>query len=164
MKNILKLSTVLALCVLATTLLRPHVSAQTGAPAWASRERVLQTFDVDTARAVAALEKTISEFCETEERQSAFIAALEANLYPPKTGAARVQVLEEIKERVARELGTDSPVFATISAEKEAAETVLREETARQEALKQESASQDIGVEPPAEETTRVVEPVRAGE
>lgn len=164
MKNILKLTTVLALCVLATALLRPHVSAQTGVATWTSRERVLQTFDVDTARALAALEKTISEFCETEEKQAAFIASFEANLFPPKTGAARVQVLEEIKERVACELGTDNPVFVTVSAEKEAVESVLREEAARQEALRQDAASQDIGVEPPAQETMQSVEPMRAGE
>ena len=119
-------------CLSCIALLRPPVSAQARWLPWTDRDRVLRAFDEDTAQAINALEQTVFSFCESEKQQAAFIDALETNLFPPKTGAARVQALEALEERVARELGPDSPILTTINAEKASAETAVRIELERQ--------------------------------
>lgn len=128
MKNLLKLTTLLALMLLLLALLPTFIHAQTSRISWVNRERVFRVFDTNTEEAVAAIEKTVADAFETEEEQAAFIAALEGNLFPPKTGQARVQALDEIQERVERELGADTPILTSIRAEKESAESAVREE------------------------------------
>ena len=117
--------------VLATALGASIAGAQHETPPWTSRDRVMRTLDVDTSRAMTALETTITEFFDTKESQAAFIAAFEANLFPPKTGADRVRVLDDLKDRVERDLGKDSPVLVFITAERAAVEAAVREEEAR---------------------------------
>lgn len=117
--------------VLAIVLGAPMAGAQPEATPWTSRDRVMRTLDVDTSRAMAALETTIAAFFDTKESQAAFIAAFEANLFPPKTGADRVRVLDDLKDRVERDLGKDSPVLVSITAERAAVEAAVREEEAR---------------------------------
>lgn len=135
MKTALHVIGIVVIGLLALPLATPFVRAQTGSVPWANRERVMRAFDVETTTAMAALEKTILEALDTEEQRAAFVAALEANLFPPKTGAARVQALDDLKDRAERELGPDSPVLQSITEERQTAETAVREETIRQEEL-----------------------------
>jgi hypothetical protein len=104
----------------------------------------MRTLDVDTPLAMTALETTIAEFFDTKESQAAFTAALEANLFPPKAGADRVRALDELKDRVERDLGKDSPVLVSITAERAAVEAAVREEEARRVELLRETSSAPI--------------------
>lgn len=131
MKTALYTVVVLLAGVLATALAASMAGAQHETPPWTSRDRVIRTLDVDTSRAMAALETTISAFFDTKESQAAFIAAFEANLFPPKTGADRVRALDDLKDRVERDLGKDSPVLVSITAEREVVEAAVRAEEAR---------------------------------